>query len=161
MTHFRQLSEETRISTEGERQHLVQSLIRQQSLLVRLMEKNIMAQLFELDLTLSQLKVLFLLNTHTWLKTVKLAQAVKRNPASVEEIVDKLVDRHLAARGLDSIVAITAQGRAVCDEISRSGNANLVSLLEKLNFHELNVLMQASDIIVKAALGNSGNPDYF
>lgn len=164
MIQFGQLGggeKETRGTSEEEREQLLQTLLSQQKLIGRMMEKSLMSHWLELDLTMSQLKILFLLHTHSWLRLSKLADATKQNLASVNEMVDKLVEHRLVVRAEHNqdhrvvIVAISEEGRSLCETLTRSGDEKIVHLLQKLSFEELNALAQATDIFLKAVVGST------
>jgi DNA-binding MarR family transcriptional regulator len=162
MIHFGHLEDkESKPMTEEERQQLIQNLVSQQNLIGRMMEKSLLSQWLDLDLTLSQLKILLLLNTHSWLKMSKLVDAMKRNLATTTEVVDKLVAHRLVIRSEHQedrqvvIVAITEEGRALCETLSRTSDNKMIHLLQKLSLEDLNVLLQASDIYLKVVVGGS------
>lgn len=110
-----------------------------------------------LGLTMSQIRVLFLLHREPGIMAGLLAERLGVRPATVTGIVDRLVDQGLVRRCAapdDRRVVrhqLTARGSAVMSEISRAGRAYIGGVLEQLDNAALTHLRESLVAFTQAA----------
>ena len=112
---------------------------------------------FDLDLTMAQLKVLIYLFVVEGASMGDLAATMGVALSSVTPVIDRLVQRDLAARGeipADRrvvLVKLTERGRDLAQDLYRTGRVQWQAILDRLSDDELRVVDRAMTIIHRAA----------
>jgi DNA-binding MarR family transcriptional regulator len=113
--------------------------------------------LFSSHLTLSQFKILMLLSRHGSVSGSELAGLLGIGPAALSGMIDRLVLQDLVARAEDPHdrrvrrLALSRKGSALIGNIVNAGEEKMRSLLSRLSAEELDVVAQASLLMMKAA----------
>ena len=113
--------------------------------------------LFELDLTMGQLKVLMYLSVAEAANMGDLAQTMGVALPSVTPLVDRLVERGLVARRGDPddrrvvVVVITDEGRELAEGFHDTGREQLEGVLDRLSDDELRLVDEAMKLILRGA----------
>ncbi|WP_250027458.1 MarR family winged helix-turn-helix transcriptional regulator [Paractinoplanes maris] len=113
--------------------------------------------LFSSHLTLSQLKILMLLARHGSVSGSELAGMLGIGAATLTGMIDRLVVQDLVARAEDPHdrrvrrIALTRAGRDLIGSIFNAGEARMRTLLSRLSAEELDLIAQATTLIIKAA----------
>jgi DNA-binding MarR family transcriptional regulator len=112
----------------------------------------------EIDLTMPQLKIMFLLNAHTRMRMGELADTLGRNLSTTTGVVDKLVEHGLVDRVPDPVdrrvvvVGITERGNKLCNSLLKIGSDETKEVLERLTVEELQQVHRGMEIYFKSAL---------
>lgn len=107
----------------------------------------------EVDVTMPQLKILFLLYHEGQVKMGQLANALGVRLPTATGTIDRLVEQGLVVRDEDPadrrlvIVRLTDKGHQIIDRLHEAGRSGVAGLLQGLNVDELRVVAQAMDII--------------
>ena len=118
--------------------------------------------LFTSHLTLSQLKILMLLSRHGNVSGGELAGLLGVGLAALSGMVDRLVLLDLVTRTEDlhdrrvRRIGLTKAGSELIASIFNAGAEKMRSLLSRLSASELDVVGQATRLLVKAAELESG-----
>jgi len=111
----------------------------------------------ELDLTVTQLLVLFSLRETPGMPAGALAEDMRVTPPTVTGLVDRLVRMGLVRREEDSkdrrLVrnVLTERGEEVLGELEREGRAFLTQLFERLSAEHLSRLIASLEVLVATA----------
>ena len=111
----------------------------------------------ELDLTVTQLLVLFSLRETPGMPAGALAEDMRVTPPTVTGLVDRLVRMGLVRREEDTkdrrLVrnVLTEQGQEALGEVEREGRALLTQLFERLSAGDLARLMDSLEALLAAA----------
>jgi DNA-binding MarR family transcriptional regulator len=118
--------------------------------------------LFTSHLTLSQLKILMLLARHGSVSGGELAGLLGVGLATLSGMIDRLVVQDLVTRTEDvhdrrvRRIGLTRTGSALIESILNAGEAKMRTLLSRLSAEELDLVAQATLLLVKAAEQESG-----
>jgi len=118
--------------------------------------------LFSSHLTLSQLKILMLLSRHGNVSGGELAALLGIGLAALSGMIDRLVLQDLVTRTEDPHdrrvrrIGLTKTGSELIASIFNAGAEKMRSLLSRLSADELDVVGQATLLLVKAAELESG-----
>lgn len=118
--------------------------------------------LFSSHLTLSQLKILMLLSRHGNVSGGELARLLGVGLAALSGMVDRLVLQDLVTRTEDLYdrrvrrIGLTKTGSELIASIFNAGAEKMRALLSRLSASELDVVGQATLLLVKAAELESG-----
>lgn len=118
--------------------------------------------LFSSHLTLSQLKILMLLSRHGNVPGGELAGLLGVGPAALSGMIDRLVLQDLVTRTEDPHdrrvrrIGLTKTGSELIASIFNAGQEKMRALLSRLSAEELDVVAQATLLLVKAAELQSG-----
>jgi DNA-binding MarR family transcriptional regulator len=124
--------------------------------------------LLAINLTMSQLKVVLVLQRLGALPGQELARRTGVSLATLTGIVDRLVAQGLVTRGEDPDdrrvrrIELTPAGRDLTDGVLAAGDEHRHRLLEPLSLEDLRVVAHAFELLVSAAergLGPSGPRD--
>ena len=113
--------------------------------------------LFSSHLTLSQLKILMLISRHGSVSGIELAGLLGVGPAALSGMIDRLVVQDLVARTEDlhdrrvRRIGLTRTGKDLIASIFNAGEEKMRTLLSRLSAEELDLVAQASLLLVKAA----------
>ena len=103
----------------------------------------------ELGLTMTQLRVLFLLRTEDGASAGAMAESLKVTPSTLTRIVDRLVRQGLIRRETDDgdrrLVRhyVSASGASTVEELERSGRARMNAVMDRLSAPQLERLVAA------------------
>jgi len=140
-----------------ERQHLVEQILEINARMGQLMSRGQASSWLNLDITMSQLKILFLLDEGE--KTMgQLARPLGVTLSTVTGIVDHLVADDLVARHespLDRrqvVGHLTEKGHQLLRRLYAAGQTILASMLENLTLEDMRAVARSLDILYSAAL---------
>jgi DNA-binding MarR family transcriptional regulator len=111
----------------------------------------------ELELTVTQLRVLFLLREAPGMPAGALAENLRVTPPTVTGLVDRLVRMGVVKREEDPkdrrLVrnVLTEQGEEALGEVEREGRAFLTQLFERISAGQLSCLVDSLEALVAAA----------
>ena len=114
-------------------------------------------QWMELDLTLAQLKVLFLLFGQAPIRMSALATGLGIALPSCTSLVDRLLEAGMVERKVDRLdrrlvlCVLSEEGRELVSKLWQSGQLQSEALLERLTLEELHVVAQAMTICRRAS----------
>ncbi|GAA0540222.1 hypothetical protein GCM10010172_21840 [Paractinoplanes ferrugineus] len=118
--------------------------------------------LFSSHLTLSQLKILMLLARHGNVSGGELAGLLDVGLATLSGMVDRLVQQDLVARTEDAHdrrvrrIGLSRKGSQLIGSILNAGESKMRALLSRLSDEQLEIVAQASLLLLKAAEEESG-----
>jgi DNA-binding MarR family transcriptional regulator len=118
--------------------------------------------LFSSHLTISQLKILMLLARHSAMTGGELARKLGVGLATSSGMIDRLVAQDLVARTEDQHdrrvrrIGLTRAGSKLIGGIIDAGQGRMRTLLSRLSAEELEVILRATVLLVKAAEQESG-----
>ena len=110
----------------------------------------------ELGLTMTQLRVLFLLRAEGGASAGAMAEALKVAPSTLTRIVDRLVRQGLVQRETDDgdrrLVRhyLSASGASTVEELERSGRARMNEVMDRLSAPQLERLVSALEDLTAA-----------
>lgn len=111
----------------------------------------------ELELTVTQLRVLFLLREAPGMPAGALAENLRVTPPTVTGLVDRLVRMGVVKREEDPkdrrLVrnVLTEQGEEALGEVEREGRAFLTQIFERISAGQLSCLVDSLEALVAAA----------
>ncbi len=141
----------------AEREHLVDSVLREYSRSVALSDPSRLEIWEDLGLTMSQLRVLLYLNRDPGMTAGRLAERLGVRPSTVTGIVDRLVRHDLVCRRPDSddrrVVRnlLTPRGSEVMSDISRAGRSFLTNILDRLGDDQLTLVLESLTALTDTA----------
>ncbi|MBL7255124.1 MarR family winged helix-turn-helix transcriptional regulator [Paractinoplanes lichenicola] len=144
------------------REQLIADIMGAQQRLQDLIAEDREDPLFSSHLTLSQLKILMLLARHGSVSGGELAGLLGIGAAALTGMIDRLVVQDLVARAEDPHdrrvrrIALTRTGRDLIGSIFNAGDEKMRTILSRLSAEELDLVAQATALIIKAA--GSGQP---
>lgn len=110
----------------------------------------------EIDLTTSQLKVLFLLYSAESASMGQLAASLGVTLSTVTGIVDRLVEHGMVMREEDPhdrrlvVCRPTQEGAAVAERLNHAGNSRLRAVLDRLSLAELRCVVDGLQLLTNA-----------
>jgi DNA-binding MarR family transcriptional regulator len=113
--------------------------------------------LFSSHLTLSQFKILMLLARHGSVSGGELAGLLGIGLAALSGMIDRLVQQDLVDRTEDvhdrrvRRIALSRKGAELIGSIFNAGEAKMRTLLSRLSAEELEIVLQATLLLAKAA----------
>ncbi|MDO8690063.1 MAG: MarR family transcriptional regulator [Dehalococcoidia bacterium] len=140
------------------RSRLIERILEMDMVTYGALSRTLPKEWLTLDLTMPQLKVLFILFSEGPSRVGTLAAAVGVGPPTVTGIVDRLVHHGLVSREEDPadrrvvIGYLTDSGREMAANLHQLGRGRWSEVLETMTLEELEVVAQAQDIIHKAAV---------
>jgi DNA-binding MarR family transcriptional regulator len=141
----------------AEKEDLIADIMGAQQRLQHLFAYDRSDPLFSSHLTLSQLKILFLLSRHGNIPGGELARLLGVGPAALSGMIDRLVAQSLVARTEDQQdrrvrrIGLTKTGDELIAGIITAGAEKQHSLLSRLSAAELAVVAEAMRLLVRAA----------
>jgi len=130
---------------------------------MRVVRGGQVAEWTDLDLTMAQVKVLFLLHHEGPLRTGHIAARLEVKLPTVTSTVDGLVKRGLAQREDDPhdrrivIVRLTPEGSALMERLQQGRQARIVALLAQMRPHEVAALEEGLRALIRAAETGAGS----
>jgi DNA-binding MarR family transcriptional regulator len=118
--------------------------------------------LFSSHLTLSQLRILMLLSRHSTLSGGELARMLGVGLATSSGMIDRLVVQDLVTRSEDlqdrrvRRIGLTKTGSRLIASIVDAGQDKTRAVLSRLSAEELEIVSQATALLVRAAEQESG-----
>jgi DNA-binding MarR family transcriptional regulator len=112
----------------------------------------------EVDLTMPQLKVLFLVGAGNGVNMTNLARALGMTLSTLTGVVDRLTNQGLVRRQDDAhdrrvvLLYPTEAGTALMGRLVEAGRARLRLILERLGLEDLRKVSESLDILCDAAL---------
>ena len=140
------------------RQELVKSILIWQRSLYQVIQGGISPEWVGVDLTMPQLKIMFLLNAHTRLRMGELSVVLGRNLSSTTGVVEKLVETGFVSRESNPddrrvvFATITERGKKLCDSLLKIGSEENSAVLQRLSFNELKIVYSGMELYLKAAM---------
>ncbi len=110
----------------------------------------------ELGLTMTQLRVLFLLRTEDGASAGAMAESLKVTPSTLTRIVDRLVRQGLIRREMDDgdrrLVRhyLSDRGASTVEELERGGRARMNEVMDRLSAPQLERLVSALEDLTAA-----------
>ena len=150
-----------RLALAGKEQ-LIADIMGGQKRLEHLFAHDRSGPLFSSHLTLSQLRIIMLLARHGSVAGGELARMLGVGLATMSGMVDRLVVQDLVARTEDlhdrrvRRIGLTKTGTALIEGIFHAGEEKMRALLSRLSADELEVVVQATALLVQAAEADSG-----
>ena len=141
----------------AEKHQLIADIMGAQQRLQDLIAEDWADPIFSSHLTVSQLKILFLLARHGSVSGGELAGMLGIGAAALTGMVDRLVVQDLVARAEDPHdrrvrrIALTRAGRELIGSIFHAGEERMRTLLSRLSAEELDLVARATALLVKAA----------
>jgi DNA-binding MarR family transcriptional regulator len=120
------------------------------------MQGGISPDWLEVDLTMPQLKIMFLLAAHTRLRMSDLSRVLGKNLSTTTGVVDHLVQYGLLIRETAPddrrvvIATITEKGRALCDSLLQVSSTEAKGVLSQLSVEDLRIVNQGMEIYLGA-----------
>ena len=111
----------------------------------------------ELNLTISQLKSLFFIDSEVSTNFRKLATALGVTPPDVTRIVDRLVEQGLVSRRENpedrrvQLLQATKKGKSLLAKLRENKTTHLYRILTHLSTEELTTVVKGLDALVRAA----------
>lgn len=139
----------------GDRSQLIQQVLDLQAELYRSLRPA--REWLEVDLTMSQLKVLFLLYPAERASMGQLAGSLGVTLSTVTGIVDRLVDHRLVLREEDShdrrlvLCRLTEDGHATAERLHQAGRSRLSALLDHLPAADLRCIRDGWQVLTEEA----------
>ena len=146
-------------SEPNQRQALVDRILMSERMLYRLLQAGAGRCWIEVDLTMPQLKVLFLVNGSAGVRMTQLARSLGMTLSTATGVVDRLVGQGLVRREQVShdrrlvLLHPTEEGKKVVDGLLEVGRARLGLILDRLTLEDLRIAARALDILYTAAIG--------
>jgi DNA-binding MarR family transcriptional regulator len=143
----------------AENEQLIADIMGAQQRLQHLFAYDRSDPLFSSHLTLSQLRILMLLARHGNVSGGELAGLLGVGLAALSGMIDRLVVQDLVARTEDlhdrrvRRIGLTKTGSALIGSIFNAGEEKMRALLSRLSAEELELVAQASLLMLKAAEG--------
>lgn len=142
-----------------ERATLLNAILRLDHRLVEYLQAHQNETWLAVDLTMQQLKVLFLVYSRAGGTAAagQIAQGLGVSLSTVTGIVDRLCDHGLVTRGEDpqdrrvTRIAVTPAGRDLIEQLHHASLSRLAPLLERLDTDTLRLVKEALDALSQAA----------
>ena len=140
-----------------ERSRLIEHIINQQARAYEIV-KTWPKEWLSTDLTMPQLKILFLLYAGGAASMGDLAAPLGVKLSTITGIVDRLVEQGMVQRGEDLrdrrlvLCHLTDEGRQIVDRLYRAIQIQVTKVLEKLTLGDLRTIARAWDILYEAIL---------
>ena len=112
----------------------------------------------EVDLTMPQLKMLFVVAASQGMSMTQLARSVGMTLSTATGVADRLIAQDLARRDSvpdDRRVVLlhpTAEGIALVDRLTQVADAQFAAIAKRLTTEELAIVAQASELLYRAML---------
>lgn len=112
-----------------------------------------------IELTMPQLKVLFLVGGPKPLRPSQIARALGMTLSTATGVVDRLVAQGLVMRREDPsdrrvvLLSATEQGRTMLDRLLSAGLGHLRQILDSLTLEQLRIVASGIDLLCDAAMG--------
>lgn len=134
-------------------------------IVVKTMTVQLLRELDELDITLSQLQALTLVAERGKCSVGGLAEGLGVTHPAAVKLIDKLVRKELVTRSVgiedhrQSTIGITSEGRRIVNEVRRARTERLEGVLDRMCAEDRQALIHGLQSFVTAALRNEGALD--
>lgn len=141
-----------------ERERLIAHILEIDKRLYQYLQRQQIPHWAEVDLTMPQLKVLFLVGGAQAMPNSKVARALGMTLSTTTGVVDRLVAQGLVQRLEDPadrraiLLKTTPKGRAMLDRLLSSGLAYFRQILERMDLDELQTVARALDLLHHTAM---------
>jgi DNA-binding MarR family transcriptional regulator len=148
---------------EHERQAVVEQIVDDRAAIFRTMRADWTKELITGDLTLPQVRVLFLLEQAGGLSMSSLADALGKAQPTVTGLVDRLVEAGLVERAEHpadrrvTIARLTPTGHDLITGLAEAGSAHTRRLIGQLSADDLHTVARAYAILRREALAGASN----
>lgn len=152
------------MSDEARRAALVTQIIELEPQMLRVLGPAQARDWVDVDLTMSQLKMMFVLSsargtagTPNGLRVGEVARGLNVTLPTVTAVMDKLVERGLVRRDEDPldrrqhVCRLTPDGEALLDRLMAGRRAFTVALLQQLDADELGAFLRGMQVVIAAA----------
>jgi DNA-binding MarR family transcriptional regulator len=149
----------------ADRDALISRILETQRQLRRQFSENGTHPLLDVNLTMSQLKVMIILSRLGGTSGQELARRSGVSLATLTGIVDRLVAQHLVIRREDPRdrrvrrLELTASGTELVDRVIAAGEEHHQRLLQRLDLPSLEVVAHAFDLILDTAILDTATAD--
>lgn len=140
----------------SEKEQLIQAILDQNKATFEATQGNILPDWLNMDLTMPQLKIIFLLYWHKRIRMSELAHLLTKNISTATGVVDRLVEHKLVKREEDPedrrvvIVTITSEGNRLCESLYQMNRRQNYDVLNQMDEDELKIVAQATQLFCKA-----------
>ncbi|MDO8472506.1 MAG: MarR family transcriptional regulator [Dehalococcoidia bacterium] len=141
-----------------DREQLVAKIAELKDLMMRTASDHWQGDLVELDLTLGQLKVLFLLYSQPRMRMSTLAEILGVTLPSCTNLVERLTKAGMVERRSDPgdrrvvLCVLTPEGEALINRLRQNKDMLPNKLLGSLTVDELRIVVKAMELLQKASL---------
>jgi DNA-binding MarR family transcriptional regulator len=138
------------------REELIDHIAQTQRELRTLVTQDRTHPLIDVNLTMSQMKILLLLQRSAGASSQDLARSTGVSPATMTGIIDRLVGLDLVRRDEDPQdrrvrrLTLTATGTEVAETVLAAGEHYMARLLQRLDLTALELVAEAFDLILGA-----------
>lgn len=146
---------------DEERQQLTNQIIEGQKMMFQAMQGVQMPEWIGNDLTMPQIKILFLLFTFGKMRMSEVANKLGKKVSTATGIVDQLVEQQFIKREESPedrrvvIIGLTERGTQLCDSFLQAGWEQSQPMLNRLSLEELRIVELAMGLISKAAIAEA------
>ncbi|MDP2727976.1 MAG: MarR family transcriptional regulator [Dehalococcoidia bacterium] len=150
--------ERTAPGEEESRAQLIERILQLDLVTYRALSRTLPQEWLALDLTMSQLKVLFILFSDGPCRVGVFASILGVGLPTVTGILDRLVQQELVKREEDPtdrrvvISRLTEKGREIAERLHSLGRARITELLDLMSVGELRIVAQSLDIVHRASV---------
>ncbi len=151
---------------DDERERVVSHILEIDQRVYRYLQRQQTPHWAEIDLTMPQLKVLFLVGGPEPMPNSRVAKALGMTLSTTTGVVDRLVAQGLIQR-LEApndrrvvLLKATPKGAALLEKLLSSGLGYFRQILDRLNLDELRTVSRALDLLHEAAMGLAGDPPF-
>lgn len=147
---------------DDERSALTRHILALDRQFYQLLQSGVGRAWADVDLTMPQLKVLFLAGHCDGVKMTYLARTLGMTLSTLTGIVDRLVSQGLARREEDAhdrrvvLVYPTERGSALLQRLLRIGQEELGCILDRLSLEELRKVAEVLDLLLEGARATAG-----
>lgn len=145
------------MSVDGERAALIDQILSANRRLDRNLHVKWGREWADVDLTMPQLKVLFLVSTGNGVNMTQLARTLGMTLSTLTGVVDRLTNHGLVLRQDDVndrrvvLLYLTEEGAALVERLLRAGRERFRLILERLSFADLRRVSDALDTLCEVA----------
>jgi DNA-binding MarR family transcriptional regulator len=143
----------------AERQQLVDSVLMSERMFYSLLQAGAGRYWIEVDLTMPQLKVLFLVNGSAGVRMTQLARSLAMTLSTATGVVDRLVGQGLIRREQAAhdrrlvLLHPTERGAVLVQGLLEVGRARFGLILDRLSLDDLRMTARTLDLLYAAAMG--------
>ncbi len=140
-----------------EQLELIETVTREMREVISSLHRRSPPRLAELDLSMAQLKVLFVLSSSGPLTVSKVAERLSITPPTASHLIDRLVHLALVRRSEDqrnrrrTVVELTAAGEDFLQQLRQGNEQYWRELLRQLDVADLQALLQGVRALAEAA----------
>lgn len=146
---------------ENLRDTLIKSIIECQKMMYQAAQGGVSPDWLGIDLTMPQMKIMFLLYSHRKMRMSDMGVALQKNISTATGLVDRLVEHGLVAREEDPddrrvvVATITERGQELCTSLLQYGEQRFQRVLKRLGDDDLQIVAQAMKLVSQAAVAEA------